>query len=64
MAKLDIGEILLDVTRIAAIADKIQKTEASLPQELPDVKRGTAIARVVVPDILDLIDTISDQTKS
>lgn len=64
MGKLDFGEILLDVTRIAAIADKIQKTEASLPPELPDVKKGTAIARAVFPDVLDLIDQIADQVKT
>lgn len=64
MAKMDFSEILLDVTRIAAIADKVQKTEAALPPDLPDVKKGTAIARAVFTDVLDLIDLIADQAKT
>lgn len=64
MAKLDIGEIFVDLTRIAAIVDKAKAVEAGLPADTTDVKKGTAIARAVVPDLCDLIDTISEQVKS
>ena len=64
MAKLDFGEILLDITKIAAIADKIQTTEAAIPPDTPDVKKGTIIARAVFIDVLDVIDLVADQVQS
>lgn len=64
MPKLDISEIFVDLTRIAAIVDKAKAAEAVLPDTTPDVKKGTAIARAIVPDLCDLIDTIADQVKS
>lgn len=64
MPKLDIAEIFVDLTKIAAIVDKAKAVEAGLPADTPDVKKGTAIARVVVPDLCDLVDLIADQVKS
>lgn len=64
MSKLDFGEIILDITKIASIADKIQTTEAALPPDISDVKKGTIIARAVLPDVLDLIDLVADQVKT
>jgi hypothetical protein len=62
--KLDIAEIFTDLTKIAAIVDKAKSVEAALPVDTPDVKKGTAIARAVVPDLCDLIDSVADQVKS
>lgn len=64
MGKMDIAEIFVDLTKIAAIVDKAKAAEAALPPDTPDVKKGTAIARVVVPDLCDLVDLIADQVKS
>jgi hypothetical protein len=64
MAKLDIGEIFIDLTKIATLVDKAKAIEASLPVDMPDVKKGTALARALVPDLCDLVDQIADQVKS
>lgn len=64
MPKLDISEIFVDLTKIAAIVDKAKAIENALPPDTPDVKKGTAIARAVVPDLCDLVDLIADQVKS
>ena len=64
MAKFDIGEIFVDLTKIAAIVDKAKAAEAALPADTPDVKKGTAVARAVINDLCDLVDLIADQVKS
>lgn len=64
MPKLDISEIFVDLTKVAALVDKAKAAEAALPPETTDVKKGTAIARAIVPDLCDLIDLIADQVKS